>query len=51
LPNGVRDSKLTNAYFDSKLATISTGRNWRTVTKLLALMKGRDGSSTSSDKA
>jgi uncharacterized protein (DUF1697 family) len=39
LPNGVADSKLTNAYFDSKLSTVSTGRNWRTVTKLLAMMK------------
>jgi uncharacterized protein (DUF1697 family) len=39
LPNGVRETKLTNAYFDSKLATISTGRNWRTVTKLLEMMK------------
>ena len=41
LPNGVANSKLTNAYFDSKLATISTSRNWRTVTKLLELMEGR----------
>jgi uncharacterized protein (DUF1697 family) len=40
LPNGVADSKLTNAYFDSKLGTTSTGRNWRTVTKLLDLMAG-----------
>ncbi len=40
LPNGVADSKLTNAYFDSRLATTSTARNWRTVTKLLELMKG-----------
>jgi uncharacterized protein (DUF1697 family) len=40
LPNGSADSKLTNAYFDSKLSTISTGRNWRTVTKLLEMMKG-----------
>lgn len=32
------DTKLTNAYFDSKLATISTARNWRTTTKLLELM-------------
>jgi uncharacterized protein (DUF1697 family) len=39
-PNGVARTKLTNAYFDSKLATISTGRNWRTVTKLLVLMRG-----------
>ncbi len=39
LPNGSADSKLTNAYFDSKLSTVSTSRNWRTVTSLLALMK------------
>jgi len=39
LPNGVADSKLTNAWFDSKLGTVSTGRNWRTVTKLLEMMK------------
>jgi uncharacterized protein (DUF1697 family) len=38
LPNGVADSKLTNAWFDSKLSTVSTSRNWRTVTKLLAMM-------------
>jgi uncharacterized protein (DUF1697 family) len=40
LPNGVARSKLTNDYFDSKLATTSTARNWRTVTKLFELMKG-----------
>ena len=34
LPNGVGRSKLSNAYFDSKLATVSTGRNWRTVLTL-----------------
>jgi len=39
LPNGVAHTKLTNAYFDSALATTSTGRNWRTVTKLLDLME------------
>jgi uncharacterized protein (DUF1697 family) len=39
LPNGAARSKLTNQYFDSKLATVSTARNWRTVTKLLELMK------------
>ncbi len=38
LPNGAGKSKLTNAYFDSKLRTVSTGRNWRTVTKLRELM-------------
>ena len=37
LPNGVADTKLTNAYFDTKLATVSTSRNWKTVTKLLEL--------------
>ena len=36
-PNGVGKSKLTNAYFDSKLETISTLRNWRTVLALLEL--------------
>lgn len=40
LPRGVANSKLTNAYFDAKLATTSTGRNWRTVTTLLDLMEG-----------
>ena len=39
LPNGVARTRLTNDYFDSKLATISTGRNWRTVAKLFELMK------------
>ena len=36
-PNGVARSKLTNAYFDSRLATTSTGRNWRTVNRLLEM--------------
>ncbi len=40
LPNGAAKTRLTNAYFDSKLATVSTGRNWRTVNKLLELMGG-----------
>ena len=39
-PNGVARTKLTNAYFDSKLATTSTVRNWRTVLKLLELAGG-----------
>jgi uncharacterized protein (DUF1697 family) len=39
LPNGAARTKLTNQYFDSKLATTSTGRNWRTVTKLFELME------------
>lgn len=36
-PNGVARSKLTNSYFDSRLSTTSTSRNWRTVRKLLEL--------------
>jgi uncharacterized protein (DUF1697 family) len=39
-PDGVGRSKLTNAYFDAKLGTVSTGRNWRTVLKLLELAGG-----------
>jgi len=39
LPNGVAGTKLTNAYFDSKLGTTSTIRNWRTVLRLLELTK------------
>ena len=37
LPNGVGKTKLTNAYFDSKLGTPTTVRNWRTVLKLLEM--------------
>ena len=37
LTSGVARTKLTNQYFDSKLSTVSTVRNWRTVEKLLAL--------------
>jgi uncharacterized protein (DUF1697 family) len=36
-PNGFAHTKLTNAYFDSKLATTSTVRNWKTVKTLLEL--------------
>ncbi len=39
-PNGFARTKLTNDYFDSKLATTSTVRNWRTVLTLLALAGG-----------
>ena len=38
LVNGVSGTKLTNAYFDSKLKTVSTMRNWRTVLKLAEMM-------------
>ena len=34
LPNGMARTKLTNAYFDTKLRVTSTARNWRTVLKL-----------------
>ena len=37
LPNGVAGTKLSNAYFDSTLATTSTIRNWRTVLKLVEI--------------
>ncbi len=39
LPNGAARTKLTNAWFDSKLRTVSTMRNWRTVLKLAELAK------------
>ena len=39
-PNGVARTKLTNAYFDARLSTVSTSRNWRTVQKLLELSRG-----------
>lgn len=38
LPNGGGRSKLTNQYFDSRLKTVSTVRNWRTVMKLCELV-------------
>jgi uncharacterized protein (DUF1697 family) len=37
LPQGAGQSKLTNQYLDSRLQTVSTVRNWRTVLKLLEL--------------
>jgi uncharacterized protein (DUF1697 family) len=39
LPNGAGQSKLTNAWMDSKLSTISTARNWNTVLKLYEMTK------------
>jgi uncharacterized protein (DUF1697 family) len=38
LPNGVARTKLTNAYLDKTLGTVSTARNWRTVLALHALV-------------
>lgn len=40
LPNGAAGSKLTNAYFDSALATTGTARNWATVRKLSEMSQG-----------
>jgi hypothetical protein len=39
LPHGVARTRLTNDYFDANLGTMSTGRNWRTVTRLFELME------------
>ncbi len=39
-PNGVARSKLTNQYFDTRLGTVSTSRNWRTVLKLAQMASG-----------
>jgi uncharacterized protein (DUF1697 family) len=39
LVDGVSGTKLTNAYFDSKLKTVSTMRNWRTILKLAEMME------------
>jgi uncharacterized protein (DUF1697 family) len=39
LPNGAGKSKLTSAYFDTRLSTIGTVRNWATCLKLLDMMQ------------
>jgi len=36
-PNGVARTRLTTQYFDSRLQTVSTARNWNTVLKLLEM--------------
>jgi len=41
LPNGAGRTKLTNAYFDSKLAATSTVRNWKTVLKLVEMTRSQ----------
>lgn len=38
-PNGMGNSKLTSAYFDSRLATVGTARNWTTVLKLVEMSR------------
>ena len=39
VPNGMGRTKLTSTYFDSKLSTICTARNWATVNKLLEMIE------------
>lgn len=41
MPNGVARSRLTNAYFDSQLKTVSTARNWRTVKTLVEMLRAQ----------
>lgn len=40
-PHGMARTKLTTRYFDSRLGTVGTVRNWRTVGKLLEWTGGR----------
>jgi len=37
-PNGMARTKLTTTYFDKKLATVTTVRNWNTILKLSAML-------------
>jgi uncharacterized protein (DUF1697 family) len=39
LPNGMARTKLTNAWLDAKLNTVSTARNWNTLLKLIERMQ------------
>ena len=38
-PNGYARTKLSNAMFETKLKTVATTRNWKTINKLLAVSK------------
>jgi uncharacterized protein (DUF1697 family) len=40
-PNGMGRTKITNAWLDEMLSTVSTVRNWRTTLKLLELAQSR----------
>lgn len=40
-PNGVARTKLTTAWLDRALSTVSTARNWRTVLKLVEMSSDR----------
>lgn len=37
-PDGVRATRLSNAFWERRLGVVATGRNWNTVTRLLELM-------------
>jgi uncharacterized protein (DUF1697 family) len=37
-PEGVRATKLSNAFWERRLGVVATGRNWNTVTRLLELL-------------
>lgn len=39
-PNGVSETKLTHAFWEKRLGVTATGRNWRTVERLLELAGG-----------
>jgi uncharacterized protein (DUF1697 family) len=40
VPGGMARTKLTTDYFDRRLGTVMTVRNWRTVNKLLEMVDG-----------
>jgi uncharacterized protein (DUF1697 family) len=40
-PTGVGRTKLSNAWFDAQLGTVSTGRNWKTVLRLVEMCGDR----------
>ncbi len=42
-PTGLANNKLTSQYFDSRLKTTGTARNWRTVLALAEMVRGKMG--------
>jgi uncharacterized protein (DUF1697 family) len=41
LPTGIANNKLTSQYFDSRLKTTGTARNWRTVLALQEMCRAK----------
>jgi uncharacterized protein (DUF1697 family) len=39
-PEGLNATKLSNAFWEKRLRVVATGRNWRTVTRMLELARG-----------